>query len=674
MSLARTIRRLFSARLRNQKNRQRTQRNRTLAWLEGLEQRTVMSSTPVGYLIQGNAGSYQVPLNGASSFTAASVTQGTLPTGLSLSSAGVISGTPAAGTNGNYSLTLSVTPSGGSATSEDVTLTVLANQFVDPNYSASDGFGSSIVVLSGGNVVVTAPQDDAGGTDAGAVYLFNGSTGALISTLTGSTANDKVGIDGVTALSNGNYVVKSTSWSSAMGAVTWGNGTTGVSGTVSSANSLVGSTANDKAGNLGVTPLNNGNYVVTSSSWANGTVASVGAVTWGSGTVGVKGVISSSNSLIGSTANDKLGMFGTSLRNGVTALSNGNYVVTSTNWNNGTATLAGAVTWGSGTAGVMGAASSVNSLVGSTANDKIGFISNGTNGVTALSNGNYVVSSANWDNGTISNVGAVTWGSGTAGITGVITSSNSLIGALANDSVGSNGASAPITALSNGNYVVTSSSWHSGTISSVGAVTWGSGTAGVKGVVSSSNSLVGSSANDKVGLISTSILGLTALSNGNYVVISPAWHNGTVSNAGAVTWSSGTAGITGVISSSNSLVGSTLNDNVGQIINNTQFYNGVTALSNGNYVVASNYWNNGTVTQVGAVTWSSGTAGVKGVISSANSLIGSAYQDWVGYSSSGGVTALSNGNYVVVSYRWDNGTVANAGAVRGAAAPPALRA
>ena len=111
----RNLRQLFSARFRAHKTRQRTRRNQTLAWLEGLEQRTVMSSTPVGYLIQGNAGSYQVPLNGASSFTAASVTQGTLPAGLSLSSAGLISGTPAAGSMGTYSLTLNVTPSGSSA-------------------------------------------------------------------------------------------------------------------------------------------------------------------------------------------------------------------------------------------------------------------------------------------------------------------------------------------------------------------------------------------------------------------------------------------------------------------------------------------------------------------------------------------------------------------------------
>src|SRR5881296_103213 len=65
-------------------------------------------------------------------------------------------------------------------------------EFVDPNPAPGNQFGATVVVLSTGNVVILSPGDDAGGTDAGAVYLFNGSTGALISTLVGSTASDFV--------------------------------------------------------------------------------------------------------------------------------------------------------------------------------------------------------------------------------------------------------------------------------------------------------------------------------------------------------------------------------------------------------------------------------------------------------------------------------------------------
>ena len=60
-------------------------------------------------------------------------------------------------------------------------------EFVDPNPNPGNQFGNTVLPLSTGNVVITSPFDDAGGTDAGAAYLFNGATGALISTVTGSS-------------------------------------------------------------------------------------------------------------------------------------------------------------------------------------------------------------------------------------------------------------------------------------------------------------------------------------------------------------------------------------------------------------------------------------------------------------------------------------------------------
>jgi hypothetical protein len=76
----------------------------------------------------------------------------------------------------------------------------------------------------------------------------------------------------------------------------------------------------------------------------------------------------------------------------------------------------------------------LSSLVGSTANDQVGNAANG--GVTALSNGNYVVSSPYWTNGAAANAGAVTWGSGTAGVSGIISTMNSAIGPVANSGLG----------------------------------------------------------------------------------------------------------------------------------------------------------------------------------------------------------------------------------------------
>ena len=493
--------------------------------------------------------------------------------------------------------------------------------------AGSGVFGKTVTVLSNGNFVVTDPNYSipAGAANVGAVYLYN-SAGALISTLTGSTANDNVGSGGVVLLSNGNYVILSLVWNKSaaitnVGAVTWGSKTAGVSGVVSAANSLIGSTAYDRIGNTGVTALNNGNYVVDSYEWNNGAATFAGAVTWGDGTTGISGVVSAANSLVGGAANDLVG------ESGVTALSNGNYVVRSPAWIKGAILNAGAATWCNGTTGATGAVSVANSLVGSTAND---FVGNG--GVTALSNGNYVVISTSWNNGAVASAGAATWGNGTTGISGAVSAANSLVGTTANDRIGY---PAGVTALNNGNYVVASEYWNNGT----GAATWASGSAGISGPVSVANSLVGSS----FGYTASNV---AALTNGNYVVCSPSWNS-----VGAATWGNGTTGITGAISAANSLVGSTNGDAVG---------GRVTVLTNGNYVVQSEYWSNGAATSAGAATWGNGTTGITGAVSAANSLVGSSASDTVTFPT---VTPLPNGNYVVRSSNWNNGAAYQAGAV-----------
>ena len=504
---------------------------------------------------------------------------------------------------------------------------------VNPGSTAGDSFGSIVTLLSGGNIVVTNPNDSDVASNAGAVYLFNGTTGALISTLYGTTASSLVGRTGIATLSNGNYIVSSTGWvngtAANAGAVTWGSGTSGISGAVSAANSLVGTTSNAYVGIGGTTTLSNGNYVVRSDNWANGTANGAGAVTWGSGTSGVAGVVSATNSLVGTTFGDAVGA------SGVTALSNGNYIVRSTYWDNGTSTEAGAVTWANGTSGVVGAVTVSNSLIGMSANDKVGI------DFVTLSNGNYVISSPGWANGTVANAGAVTWGNGTAAIIGAVSATNSLVGTTANDAIGG------VLALTNGNYVVQSTGWDNGTLVDAGAATWGNGTIGVSGAISSTNSLVGTSSNDAVG--ST---GIMRLANGNYVVQSAVWDNGTATNAGAVTWGDGTVGVVGAVTSTNSLVGTSSNDRVGN--------NLLSELTNGNYVVRSTNWANGTSTGAGAVTWGSGSFGVIGAVSAANSLVGTNSNDFIGV---GGVTALNNGNYVVSSNNWANGTATFAGAV-----------
>jgi hypothetical protein len=315
----------------------------------------------------------------------------------------------------------------------------------------------------------------------GAATWGNGATGTVgvvsaANSLIGSTVFDRVAAGTTWALANGNYVVGSWTWNGSRGAATWGNGASGTTGVVSADNSLVGSAPNDQVSFNGITALTNGNYVVGSANW-NG---ARGAVTWGDGTTGSSGTISVANSLVGSTLLDQIGV------RAVTALANGNYVVSSPLWDNGGAVDAGAATWGNGAGGTTGVVSAANSLVGSASSDQVA-----TSGVVALTNGNYVVSSPTWN----LNRGAATWGSGAAGTSGPVSAANSFVGSAAGDEVSFNG----VTALTNGNYVVRSQFWDNGAITDAGAVTWGNGATGTSGALSALNSLVGSTASDLVG-------------------------------------------------------------------------------------------------------------------------------------------------------------------------------
>ncbi len=517
-----------------------------------------------------------------------------------------------------------------------------------------DGSGTpitgTVIPLSTGNVLVLDSGDDAVAVNAGAVYLFNGVTGALISTLTGSSADDHVGsldaasgTSGVLILGNGNVVLRSPLWDNAAatdaGAVTWFSGTVGVSGVIAEGNSLVGSTADDTLGGTssdsGVVALNGGNYVVASPLWDDSgaspaPLVDAGAATWGSDTTGVSGVITAGNSLVGTHSNDSVG-------SGITPLRNGSYVVRSPSWDS-VSTDVGAVTWGSAASGVKGAVTLDNSLVGETASDQVG-----VDGVVALANGNYVVRSSVWDNGSAMDAGAATWCDGTSATAEVVTAGNSLVGTTAGDKVG-----ASAYALSNGNYVLITSAWDNGALKDVGAVTWGDGVVGIVGEIAPANSIIGTSASDSVGS-----LGIVELSNGsavNYVVRSPIWNNGAIIDAGAVTWARGDAATSLIVSASNSLVGSSTGDTANSSI---------TPLRNGNYVLACPLWDSGADTDAGAVILGDGTLGDAGSISQTNALVGSSASDNVGNT----VVVLHNQSFVVASPLWDDGATTDAGAV-----------
>ncbi|MBK8092335.1 MAG: choice-of-anchor D domain-containing protein [Verrucomicrobiaceae bacterium] len=248
------------------------------------------------------------------------------------------------------------------------------------------------IYLESGDYLVVDPSYDLPGpttiADVGAVFYHEGGTGALLGTLNGSTANDQVGSGGITLFGSGasaGFVVRSPQWDNGTatdaGAVTMG-GNPGYfgpfGGVVSATNSLVGSSANDQVGSGGITLFGSGasaGFVVRSPQWDNGTATDAGAVTMGGnpgyfGPFG--GVVSATNSLVGSSANDQVGS------GGVTLISDGGlegFLVHSPMWDHRTATNAGAVTMG-GFPGYFapfgGVVSATNSIVGSHSNDQIG--------------------------------------------------------------------------------------------------------------------------------------------------------------------------------------------------------------------------------------------------------------------------------------------------------------
>ena len=581
-------------------------------------------------------------------------------------------------------------------------------------------FGEYAVVLANGNfVVVDSSYDAPGGVlDVGAVYLYDGSTHQVISTLTGQTTGDAVGACGVRAVGDGtDFVVLSPEWSNPathvarVGAATWVNGDLGSEPFVSAANSLIGTAVGDRVG-CSIEVLSNGNYVVESSQIDLLGFPDVGAATWANGAGGTAGVISSANSFTGKFPGD-----GDALQ--VTALTNGNYAITLPSWNREdpvthAVTLdVGAAAWGNGsTAGprLTGIATTANTLYGTMPNDNIG-----REGVLPLSNGNYVVRSARWDLPGKPNVGAATLLDGAGGGIGAVSASNSIHGDTADDLISTSavaldngnfvlasqfwdkpltatpaalnagavtwrsgddsavaqgalvsttnslhGSSAsqvlgqfPVTALVGGAYVVTDPNFTVGSgpsaVASAGAVTYGKAAGGIVGPVTPLNSFIGAHPNDRVGDR------LRPLANGGYVIASAFWDDGATRDAGAVTWSPPGQGLIGTPSASNSLIGTHENDNVGYEVE---------TLANGDYVVRSEAWNGGR----GAATWSSGTNGLTGPVTEANSLVGNVADDRVGQR----ITALGGSRYVVGSNNWHNGGLANAGAATFSGGPTGI--
>lgn len=268
-----------------------------------------------------------------------------------------------------------------------------------------------------------------------------------------------------------------------VGAITFGSGVIGVSGEVSASNSFIGATASDLLGKGGqdvLVALGGGGYAVYCELCDIDGIVNSGSLTVAPGT-GLIGMISSANSLRAG-----IGPFGGSNQFFLTPLSDGNVVFVNRSWRTESANILGSVTWVPAS-GLLGVVDASNSFIGSTASDAVGF-----GGIAPLSNGNYVISTPNWTNPDLAqgdSAGAVTLAQGGAPFVGTISAANSLVGSKRQDYVG-NG---KVWALPNGNYVVRSNQWDNGALVDAGALTWGSGSVGVTGPITATNSWIGTS-------------------------------------------------------------------------------------------------------------------------------------------------------------------------------------
>lgn len=521
------------------------------------------------------------------------------------------------------------------------------------------GFGAHTLLLPNRNIAVAAPGSPGAGGEAaaGAVYLYS-PEGVLISTLRGAQAGDAVGSRGLVGVPGSNrFLVLSPEWSngsaSAAGAVTLVDGETGLSGVVGADNSVVGSTAGDRVGEIPLLPLADGRVALHAPVWDNAGAADAGALHVLDPSAPVFGPLSAANSLVGSTAQDQIGRAGPALFgihfSGLEAQADGGLVVRSPMWNRGSLNDAGAITYVASGQSAIGVLSTSNSLTGSSAGDSLGF---GSNRILGLAGGGFVLRAPEWNGPAGVDQGAVILFDRGTEVLGEITPERALIGAQADDRVGSGG----VTALPNGALLVSSPDWSNGSEIAAGALTWiapGATAAGT--VVGAGNSLVGSQAFDRV-----SELGAAVLSNGNAVIASPSWANGDQPSAGAVTWIDADAGISGPVSAANSLVGEHASSRVGQPLGSANVA-GVVALSNGHFLVQSSEWRpTPAMNVVGAVTWGDGESGSVGMVSAANSLVGSISGDLIG---AGSILPLAGGDALMHSPRWSSPTTSMVGAV-----------
>ncbi|NRB39732.1 MAG: hypothetical protein HRU20_14915 [Pseudomonadales bacterium] len=472
---------------------------------------------------------------------------------------------------------------------------------------AGSGFGEFVTVLNNNNFVISSPSETVGGKfGRGSVRLYNGTTGAQIAIRTGDEEMDLLGVAGVVALANNNFVVASPE-DNALGLQDAGivmliNGNSGA------VISLFGGyEENDLIGLNGIKALSNSNYIVSSSRDVIGASASAGSVRLLNGTTGAEIAV-----YTGDQAGDKVGCC-----QPVTVLNNDNFVIASSAEIIAGISQAGSVRLIDGATGAQ-----IGPVyVGTHASDQVG-----SGGITALNNNNFVISSPNEDVGGVVNTGAISLINGTTGMQ----IGSTLTGPQQNLYWGNGGT----VALANNNYVVSNYSDNANGFINSGSVMLMDGSTGTQIGVA----ITGNADYDRLSYYG----GITALANNNFVIASTSDDVAGVTDAGSVMLVNG---------SSNSMISSIAGDNASDQLGNE----GVSALSNSNYIILSSNDDVSGIVDGGSVMTMNGATGVQ------MSTIEGLHSQDIFYSHV--VESKVHGYYIIALPGYDNGGLTDSGRV-----------
>ena len=493
------------------------------------------------------------------------------------------------------------------------TPTVTSAELLDPTIAAGNKFGSLTVILANGNIVVTSPEDSSVASNNGAVHLYDPYKKILIKSIYGDNANDFLGQTSITALTNNNFVIASkldgVGGVSDVGSVMLINGATGSQ----IGSTFVGNTASDQLG-FSIKALPNNNFVIASpydDVGAGPSVVNAGSVILVSGTTGAQ----IGSTFAGNATNDYLG------NGGVTALTNNNFVINSPSDDVGVSDAGSVMLINGATGAQIG-----STLAGNASGDQLG-----ASGITALTNNNFVIASYLDDIVLFGGFSSVVDGGSVMLINGATGAQigSTFAGNATNDYLGRSS----VTALTNNNFVIASAYDDVG-VSNAGSVMLINGLTGSQ----IGSTLAGNAANDYLGFSA-----ITALTNNNFVIASEYDNlGGSVVDAGSVILVSGATGA----QIGSTLAGNTASDFLG--------FSGITALTNNNFVIASPYDDVG-VSDAGSVMLVNGATGAL-----IGTIVGDTASDQLGYSF---ITALTNNNFVIASENDNVGGITDAGSV-----------